>query len=72
MAPFKKKEEKKGKEESVSKQDLFKGCYQGQIVAVLAILERIQFKNFSYQLTMEAEKTFQRSRHFGGALNPNF
>ena len=36
-----------GKKESVSKQELLKACHQGQNVIVLAILERLEFKNFS-------------------------
>ena len=38
---------KKGKKERVSKQKLLKGYHQGQNVTVLAILERLEFKNFS-------------------------
>ena len=50
----------KGRKERVSKQKLLKGCHQGQNVTVLAILERLEFKNFSCQLTMVAGNTFQR------------
>ena len=42
-------ERKKGKQrkkERVSKQKLLKGYHQGQNVTVLAILERLEFKNF--------------------------
>ena len=42
-------ERKKGKQrkkERASKQKLLKGCHQGQNVTVLAILERLEFKNF--------------------------
>ena len=38
--------ESKGKKERISKQKLLKGCHQGQNVAVLAILERLEIKNF--------------------------
>ena len=37
----------KGKKERVSKQKLLKGCHQGQNIIVLAILERLEFENFS-------------------------
>ena len=30
-----------------SKQNVFKGCYQGQNVTILAILERLEFKHLS-------------------------
>ena len=33
--------------ERFSKQKLLKGCHQGQNVTVLAILERLELKNFS-------------------------
>ena len=36
----------KGKKERVSKQKLLKGCYQGQNIIVLTILERLKFENF--------------------------
>ena len=47
----------KGKKGRVSKQKLLKGCHQGQNVTVLAILERLEFKNFSCRLTMVAGNT---------------
>ena len=37
---------KKRGTERISKQKLLKGCHQGQNVTVLAILERLEFKNF--------------------------
>ena len=52
----KRKKGNKGKEESVSKQKLLKGCHQGQNVTPLAILERLEFKNFSCWPTMVGEK----------------
>ena len=42
-----KKNGNKGNKERVSKQKLLKGCHQGQNIVVLAILERLKFKNFS-------------------------
>ena len=54
----KKKRETK-KNERVSKQILFKGCYQGQNIIVLVVLERLSFKNFSYRPSMIADNTFQ-------------
>ena len=36
----------KGGKERLSKQKLLKGCHQGENVTVLAILERLEFKNF--------------------------
>ena len=36
----------KWKKERVAKQKILKGCYQGQNVAVVAILESLEFKNF--------------------------
>ena len=38
---------KKGKKEIFTKLKLFKGCHQGQTAAVVVILERPDFKNFS-------------------------
>ena len=62
MAPhFLHSKEKKGKQrkkERVSKQKLLKDCHQGQNVTVLAILERLEFKNFSSWPTMVADNTF--------------
>ena len=43
------------------KQRKRKGCHQGQNVTVLAILERLEFKNFSCRPTMVADNTFQCS-----------
>ena len=42
-----------GKKERVSKQKLSKGCYQGQSIIVLTILERLEFEYFSYWPTMD-------------------
>ena len=42
----KRKKGDKGKEEKVSKQELLKGCHQGQNIIVLAILEHLEFENF--------------------------
>ena len=50
----KKKREVKVKKEKVSRQKLLKGCHQGQIITVLAILERLEFKDFSCRPTMVA------------------
>ena len=55
VAPFpnfcvsKRKREKKEKKERVSKQKLLNGCHQDQNVTVLAILQRLEFKRFSYR-----------------------
>ena len=51
--------EDKRKKERVSKQKLLKGCHQGQNIIILTILERLEFKNFSYRPTMVADNTFQ-------------
>ena len=51
----------KEKKERISKQNLFKGCYQGQNVTVLAILERLEFKNSSGRPAMVAGNTCQCS-----------
>ena len=47
----------KGKNESVSKQELLKGCYQGKNVTVLAILESLKFivANNTFQPTANKE-----------------
>ena len=57
----KRKKGNKGRTERVSKQKLLKGCYQGQNVTVLAILERLEFKNVSCRPTIVADNTFQCS-----------
>ena len=57
----KRKKGNKGKKERLSKQKLLKGCHQGQNVTVLAILERLEFKNFSSRPTMVADNTCQCS-----------
>ena len=57
----KRKKGNKGKKERVSKQKLLKDCHQGQDVTVLAILERLKFKNFSCRPTMVTDNTFQCS-----------
>ena len=57
----KRKKGNKGKKERLSKQKLLKGCHQGQNVTALAILERLEFKKFSGQLTMVAGNTCQCS-----------
>ena len=70
----KRKKGDKGKNERVSKQKLLKGCHQGQSIIVLAILERLEFKNFSCRPTMVADNTFQFSWpsyfeiHFAGPV----
>ena len=53
------KKENKGKKERDSKHKLLKGCHQGQNVTVLAILERLEFKNVSYWPTIVADNIFQ-------------
>ena len=55
----KRKKENKGKKERVWNQKLLKGWHQGQNVTVLAILERLEFKNFSCWQAMVANKIFQ-------------
>ena len=37
-------------------QKLLKGCHQGQNVTVLAMLERLEFKTFSFTPTTVADK----------------
>ena len=54
----KRKKGDKGKKGRVSKQILPKGCHQGQNIIALAILERLEFENFSCQLTMVTDNTF--------------
>ena len=53
------KKENKWKKERDSKHKLLKGCHQGQTVTVLAILERLEFKNVSYWPTIAADNIFQ-------------
>ena len=43
----KKKRRQRQKRKRVSKQKLLKGCHQGQNIIVLAILERLEFENFT-------------------------
>ena len=69
----KRKKGDKCKKQRVSKQKLSKGCHQGQNIIVLAILERLEFENFSCRSTMVADNTFQCSMatlhfeiHFAG------
>ena len=50
---------KKGKQRKIRRS--FKGCHQGQNATVLAILEHLEFKNFTSQPTMVAKNTFQCS-----------
>ena len=57
----KKKKEKQRKKQRVLKQKLLKDCQQSQNVTALAILERIEYKNFSSQPTVMADKTFECS-----------
>ena len=57
----KRKKGDKGKKERVSKQKLLKGCHQSQNIIALAILERLEFENFSCQPTMVTDNTFQCS-----------
>ena len=57
----KKKKRNKGTSEMVSKQKLLKDCHQSQNITVLAILELLEFENFSCQPTMVAGNTFQCS-----------
>ena len=57
----KRKKGDKGKKEMVSKQKLSKGCHQGQNIIVLAILERLEFENFSCGPTMVADNTFDNT-----------
>ena len=51
----------KGKKERVWKYKLSKSCDQSQNVTVLAIIERLKFKNISCRPTMVANNTFQCS-----------
>ena len=57
----KRKKGDKGKKERISKHKLSKGCHQGQNIIVLAILERLEFENFSCRPTMVADNTLQCS-----------
>ena len=45
------KRRNKRKKERVSKYNLLKGCHQGQNVSVLAIPERLEFKNVSLSVS---------------------
>ena len=67
----KRKKGNKGKKERVSKQKLLKGSHKGQNIIVLAILEHLEFENFSCQSTMLADNSFQCSMglHFAGPAN---
>ena len=56
-----KKKKNVGKKGKASKQKLLKECRQGQNVTVSAILQRVEFKNFSCRSTMEVSNTFQCS-----------
>ena len=61
-SPFciaKRKNANKEKKEKVLKQELLKGCRQGQNVTALTIIKRLEFKNISSQPTMMAVNTFQ-------------
>ena len=51
----------KEKKERVPKWKLLKGCHQGQNVAVLAILELMEFKKCSYRPTMVTDNSFHCS-----------
>ena len=57
----KRNKKNKGKKERVSRQKLLKGSHQGQNVTVLAILESLEFQNFTCRSTMVADNTFQCS-----------
>ena len=57
----KKRKGKQRKKERVSEQKLIKDVHQGQYITVLAILECLEFKNFSCRPTMMADNTFQCS-----------
>ena len=59
-ATFLRSKKKRGKQRK-KKQKLLKGCHQGQNVTVLAILERLEFKKFSYRTTMVTENNYQCS-----------
>ena len=58
---FSSQKENSGGGGEVTKQKLLKCCHQGQIVTVLSILERLEFKNFSCQPTMVVDIPFQCS-----------
>ena len=55
----KRKKRNKGKKQRVLMQKLIKDCHQSLNVTVLAILERLEFKNFSCRPTMIADNTFE-------------
>ena len=57
--------------ERVSKQKLSKGCHhQGQNIIVLAILEHLEFENFSCWPTMVVDNTFQCSMTLHATPHP--
>ena len=61
---FRETKRKKGthrKKKKPSKQKPLKGHHQTQNVNVLVILERLEFKNFTFRSAMVSNKTFQCS-----------
>ena len=54
----KRKKGRKEKQEWVSEQKLLKVFHQGQNVTVLAIVRRLEFKNFSCRLITVVDNTF--------------
>ena len=61
---FSRNKKKKGthrKKKKASKQKPLKGHHQTQNVNVLVILERLEFKNFTFWSAMVSNKTFQCS-----------
>ena len=57
----KRKKGDKGEKDKISKQELLKGCHQDQNIIVLAILERLEFENFSCRPAMVVDNIFQCS-----------
>ena len=57
----KKKKDKQRKKHRALKQKLLKDCHQSQNVTVLAIPERLEFKNVSCRPTMVADNTLECS-----------
>ena len=55
----KRKKRKQRKKEAVSKEKPLKDCDQGENVTILAILQRLKFKNFACRTTMVADNTVQ-------------
>ena len=60
FAQQKEKRETKTKKKGFQSRNykLLKGCHQGQNIIILAILDRLEFENFSCRSTMVADDIF--------------